>query len=167
MPHRRMLAPIQTEKHYVHHPNASVASGAISVVPVVVSVAVASKDASNEVEEGSIIKAVHVELWCSSTSTSAQGIQNLSIEKIMGGQVEMTFAQSVNLGAYPNKKNLLYTTQGLTPVLTASPLPLVRQWFAIPKGKQRFGLGDRLVIDISATGQASQFCGRFLYKEYK
>ncbi len=79
----------------------------------------------------------------------------------------MTLAQSQNLGAYPNKKNILYTTQGiLADANDGGPtIPLIRGWIKIPKGKQRMGLDDRIVVNITAVG-ALRLCGISTFKEY-
>ena len=103
--------------------------------------------------------------WISSTDT-AIGSFTITIEKNAAGAANMTAAQSVALHAYPNKKNILYTTQGLSAGSVSNPQPVVRQWIKIPKGKQRFGLGDRLTINILATATNLQFCGQFIYKSY-
>jgi len=43
----------------------------------------------------------------------------------------------------------------------------MRGWYKIPKTKQRFGLGDRLVLQIASQGtDALDFCGFATYKEY-
>lgn len=77
----------------------------------------------------------------------------------------MTFTNSATLDSYSNKKNVLYTTQGLTPDANGNPIPFVRQWFKIPKGKQRFGLTDSLVLNISANVEDVTHCGLMIYKE--
>jgi len=61
----------------------------------------------------------------------------------------------------------LYTTQGLTSEQNANAVPIIRQWFKIPKGKQRFGLGDQMVLNISAAQEGVENCGMFIFKEQK
>ncbi len=78
----------------------------------------------------------------------------------------MTYAQSLNLGAYPNKKNILYTTQGVIGGRDTQAIPVMRQWLLIPKGKQRMGLADKVEVTIASTGTAMQRCGIFTFKEY-
>ncbi len=58
-------------------------------------------------------------------------------------------------------------TQGVFGDKFTNSVALVRQWFKIPKGKQRFGLGDQLFVTAQSTGQDFQLCGFATYKEYK
>ncbi len=167
-----MVAPINSIKHYVHHSLTSIAPGVINNVIGVDTVSVsAAGAASTDVEEGAVVKAVYIEHWIiqdGNTSTVTQFI--LSIEKLPTGNPLMTAGQSQALGAYPNKKNVLFTSQGLLGSEAASgPVPIVRTWFLIPKGKQRFGLGDRIVLNITnISGTANLLrCGITTFKEYK
>ncbi len=170
MARRRMLAPINSVKHYVHRAVTSVVTATVlndSIVDAVVASAVSTP---NEVLEGSVVKAVFVELWINAIA-SVGGITafNISLEKVPAGVAKMTNAQSLNLMVYPNKKNILYTTQGeLSSLSIAQAVPILRQWFAIPKGKQRFGLADELILNVSviSTNDLS-VCGFYTYKEYK
>ncbi len=79
----------------------------------------------------------------------------------------MTAAQSAALHAYDNKKNVLYHTQGLTNDADADAIPFIRQWFKIPKGKQRFGLDDTLLLAVHSQALDHVICGFMTYKEYK
>ncbi len=119
---------------------------------------------ANEVEEGAIVKAVFVELWVTSDDTSGSSFV-ATLEKLPGSGGSMSYAESIDLFSYTNKKNILYTTMGLVGPNDEVPIPLIRQWFKIPKGKQRFGLGDKLVLNISAITNGLNYCGHALYKE--
>ncbi len=168
--HRRMLAPINSNKYYVHQTIVTVVSGVILNVNLVDAVVAPAAATSFQVEEGSLVKAIWVELWLTGASTAGNTSSfNITLEKIPANQTAMTFTQSANLGAYPNKKNILYTTQGVIgSVAGGQPLPLLRQWFAIPKGKQRMGLSDRIMLNISNQGSIDEIiCGIFIYKEYR
>jgi len=119
----------------------------------------------DEVSEGSICKAVFVEMWLLDTSNDGSFI--VSLEKLPNGLPAMLFGSSNALGNYSNKANLLYVTQGLSPNNgVGNPVPIIRQWFKIPKGKQRMALGDKLVLNITNNGLNDlEFCGFFTYKE--
>ncbi len=161
-----MRAIIQSEKHYVQNPVFAIAASAVGRSIFVTAVAVADKNAAQEVEEGSIIKAIYIELWINSNAATI-GSGNVTLEKINTTQTAMTFTESQNLGSYANKKNIFYTTQGLFPDESSNPVIAVRQWFKIPKGKQRFGLGDQLVLNMAAITGGIEGCGFATYKEYK
>ncbi len=160
--------PIISRKHYVHRTNVQLASGAIQNNVAVESVVAPATAAASEVKEGSVVKAVYVEIWLGGAGLEGDSTQfSLTIEKISSDGPLMTFAQSLNLGAYPNKKNIFYTTQGVLAGENANTIPVVRNWILIPKGKQRMGLSDKIVINIAASGQNIDTCGIFTYKEYQ
>ncbi len=162
-----MVAPINSRKHYAHNSSAAIASGAIRAI--VVTDAVATPAAANEIEQGSVVKAVHLENWLTGTEASPNTSQfTLIVEKVPSAQASATVAQMANLGTYPNKKNILYSTQGIlgSSVDGQSTVPVIRNWLLIPKGKQRQGLGDRIVMTILAVG-ALRSCGLSTYKEYR
>ncbi len=163
----RMLAPINTVKHYVHFTNSTVASGAgRAMVHVDAAVAPATGTAA-DVKEGAIIKAVYVEQWIKSNATAGNDTQfMLLIEKVPINAAAIGAAQLLNVGAYTNKKNVLYFTQGVIGDLTTQALPVHRGWVKIPKSKQRFGLSDRLVVTVGSVGTGIQSCGFSTYKEY-
>jgi len=139
-----------------------VATVAIDIIKAVQST---TADAVDEVSEGSVVKAVFVEMWLLDSSNAGSFI--LTLIKDVSGVSAPTFAQQNSLGTFGNKKNILYTTQGLSPNdAVGNPVPIIRQWFKIPKGKQRFGLGDKLRLNITNNGLNDlEFCGFFTYKE--
>ncbi len=161
-------ALIVSRKHYVHRTNTQLSSGVIQNNIVVESVVSPATAAASEVKEGSIVKAVYVEIWLGGAGLEGDLTQfNLTLEKISSDGPLMTFAQSLNLGAYPNKKNIFYTTQGVLAGENSNTVPVIRNWVLIPKGKQRMGLSDRIVLNIAASGQNIDTCGIFTYKEYQ
>ncbi len=163
-----MLAPIHTIKHYVHKTNTFVATGAIDSQDVVHAVVAPATGAAEDVSEGSIVKAVYIERWIlNSGATDTFNTFTLMVEKMPGNGTPITAAQMLNLGAYPNKKNILYTTQGAlgASVDGAQGVPVIRAWVLIPKGKQRMGLDDEIVVTLHSVG-SSQICGITTYKEY-
>ncbi len=121
-----------------------------------------------EVAVGAIVKAVFVELWI-----LGEGAQPCTctwiIEKTTNDVSPATQTQMQNLHDYPNKKNIFKTGQGVIGDSNSNPIPVIREWIKIPKGKQRFGLGDELGIVVSCIGEADnglEICGLAIYKEY-
>ncbi len=164
-----MVAPINSIKHYVGLPIATITAANNQTNELIDAKVAPASAAPEDVHEGSIIKAVFIEMWI--VNDAASGIEaqfTVALEKKPSDGPDMTFTNSQNLGAYPNKKNILYVTQGLlAPFLDGqSSVPLLRQWILIPKGKQRFGLGDQLVLNMAAVGQDIRRCGISTYKEY-
>ncbi len=169
MRHRRMVAPINSVKHYVHRTNAEFASGAASSLTLVNSVVAPATGTAADVKEGSIVKAIHLEYWLQATGATDTNCQFIVIiYKAPSAVDNISAAELLNLGAWDNKKNILYSTQG---VLGAGidgnqAVAVLRNWLLIPKGKQRFGLADRLVVSFEPVGTTMNICGLATYKEY-
>ncbi len=161
-----MVKPmVHSTKHIVNNSLFAISAGAITNIQPVVAVNVSDKNLATEVEEGCSIKAIYVEQWLMANSaTKGSGV--VTVEKLPAGAPLMTAAQSAALDAYPNKKNILFTSQGLYPPNTQNPLPVLRHWIKIPKGKQRFGLGDKLLINMLNQTEGTVACGLSIFKEY-
>jgi len=156
---------IHSTKHYVQQSRSELATVTATAIDIILSVEGTTANLVDEVVEGSTVKAVFVEMWLLDSSNDGSFI--VSLEKRPSGLGGMTFTESNALGTYNNKKNLLYVTQGLSANNgVGNPVPIIRQWFKIPKGKQRFGLNDSLVLNITNNGLNNlEFCGFFTYKE--
>ncbi len=167
MRHRRMLAPINTVKHYIIIENTEVASATSRVQALVTAEIAPAVATTADVKEGSLVKAVFLELWVHSKAAAGLEVKfQFALEKVPTGAAGLTFVEMNNPQAYDNKKNILFYSQGVIGDLTTQGVPIVRQWFKIPKGKQRFGLGDRLLFNLAATGVVLDSCGFSTYKEY-
>jgi len=162
-----MVRPtINSEKHIVQQTLTTVDAGTIFVTNIVA--ADENPQFPHQVRIGAIVKAVYVELWYVGSS-SQPVIQTSTLEKVVGDGTFMTQPEAQLLDEYRNKKNILYSTQGIVGDANTNPTPLMRGWFKIPKGKQRIGQGDRIVINVAALGEASndlEICGLFIFKEY-
>jgi len=156
---------IHSQKHYVQQSRSQVATISVVGIDIIKSVEGTVANAVDEVIEGAVVKAVYVEMWILDSSNAGSFV--ITLEKRPSGLGGIAFAGMNALGTYNNKKNILYTTQGLSPNdAVGNPIPIIRQWFKIPKGKQRFGLKDELVLNIANNGLNDlEFCGFFTYKE--
>ena len=161
-----MKAPIVSRKHIVQHTITQVPTLTVDTKSEINAVAVQDVNLAQEVVEGSIIKAVFIERWL--LGTFNEGSFVLIVEKSVGGQGVPLITDMTTLDAYPNKKNILFTSQGLLSEDNANPIPVLRQWIKIPRGKQRFGLDDKLRVCIASIGGESvQYCGLTIYKSYQ
>ncbi len=161
-----MVRPvIKSEKHIVQFSIATVTGGANLDRSIVSSVAVSAKTDPDEVEEGAIIKACYLEFWVRAGSTTPSSGQWVLYKKSQGQAVPTT-ANMAALNGWSNKKNILQTGMGLFNDQDADAIAIVRGWYKIPKGKQRFGLGDELQLTIFSPTIDLQICGFALYKEY-
>ncbi len=160
-----MRAPIVSRKHIVQHTVTQVGTGTVTTVSEINAVAMQDVNIAQEVVEGSVVKAIFIELWL--IGTFNEGSFVLCVEKAVGAIAVPSFTNMTTLDAYPNKKNVLFISQGLIGEDNTNPTPVLRQWIKIPKGKQRFGLNDKLRINIAAIGSEDvQFCGVSIYKSY-
>ncbi len=162
-----MVRPmVHSTKHYVQNSLATIVAGAqLTLVPVE-SVTVANKNALHEVEEGSSVKAIYFEQWIRSSEVSPGSFVAV-LAKVPSGAGVFTTAEMAALGTADNKKNILWTSQGLVNDQDADALGMMRGWYKIPKSKQRMGLGDRIVLNIFAQGAIDLvICGFTTYKEY-
>jgi len=160
------MRPIITSRKHMHQLGInSVMGGTLSVITFLDAKQDANHATSQDVDIGSNVKAVYVEIWLLAGSQQPGSI-TVTIEKRVSGSPAMTFTNSATLHTYNNKNNLFYTTQGLTPDANGNPIPFLRQWIKIPKGKQRMSLGDKLVLNLSANVEDCTFCGLMIYKDY-
>ncbi len=161
-----MKPVVHSQKHYVQISRSTCGTGVRVQETLIDSVDTPATGTVDEVVEGAIVKAIFVELWVIDQGADASFSINLA--KFPSGLGAMSYANAIALGTYENKKNVFYATQGLTPNDgIAQPVPLIRQWFKIPKSKQRFGLGDKIRLTIANAGlQDLYYCGMVTYKEY-
>ncbi len=166
---RRMLAPIVTVKHYVGQPKFNLALGLSTSLELAKTVAAPVNTNREDVSEGSLIKAIHFEYWLLGNASAGNVTQFvMTIEKSPSNTSGPTFADLLNLGGYHNKKNILYTTQGIVGNQTDGPaIPVIRDWLKISKGKQRMGQEDRILISFATVENAMNICGISTYKEYQ
>ncbi len=158
-----MRPKVHVEKHFLQQSLFTVTAGQITNLILALGVAVTTATA-NQVREGATISAVWVELWLTGDD-AVQGTSIVTLEKVPSGAPNMTAAQSASLNTYPNKKNIFHTQMGLTPPNTQYPMASIKGWFKIPKGKQRFGLGDELVLNVMGQSDGVSACGNIIYKE--
>jgi len=164
-----MVAPINSVKHFVPRPAIEISAGARFNMDAVKAVVAPGSAIVQNVIEGAIVKAIHIELWMIHKGLTALTTQFiLTVEKVPVNAILSTFSNMLNLQAYNNKKNILYTTQGVIGSSVDGPtIPIIRNWILIPKGKQRMGLGDQIIITVATVTQDLEVCGMFIYKEYR
>ncbi len=162
-----MVRPmVHSIKHYVQFPIDQIGTGTSQGVFLANAVNQTSSNLAGEVQEGSTIKAVYIELWLQNEGTLGEFI--FTVSKELGGNNGPSFAEMASLFTYDNKKNIFFTSQGLTSNDGVSgPVNIIRQFLKIPKSKQRFGLGDSLLINIANVSANDLVrCGFATYKEY-
>ncbi len=159
-------AMVHSIKHYHQITLTTVATVTRNFETLITAVARQDANVSNEVTEGATIKAVYFELWA--IGGSADEFFTAVLIKNPGGLSVPSFSDMASLYTFANKKNILWTSQGLASNDgIAGPYPMYKGWLKIPKGKQRFGLGDTLSFIIASRGADKiTYCGFATYKEY-
>ncbi len=170
MRHSRNLSPIQTIKHFVPRTLAAVATSAVLNHKLAEGVDAPATSAVTDCIQSAVIKAIWVELWIiHSGAAGTTTTFTITLERADVLQSLMTLSNALNLSSYANKNNVIYTTQGIIGSdNVANPIPILRQWFKIPKGKQRLGLGKNWILNVANSGGESiNVCGMVIYKEYR
>ncbi len=163
-----MKAPIHSKKHIFQISQSTVAQAAVANSSFIQAIEGAATSPIH-VEEGALVKACYVEFWVSQDSASTVGSYTVILSKDPGGNAGTTSAQMAALHDYDNKKNILFTGQGLLTPNDGGQVPVMRGWYKIPRGKQRMGLGDVMRISLrnnNLTAIDINFCGLVLFKEY-
>ncbi len=157
---------VNSVKHYVQISLETVVAGAVDSIVISKAVVANAVNTASEVREGCSIKAVYAEMWVRTGSVSEGSIVAI-LEKLPGVHAaNPTAAEMAALFSYENKKNILYTTQGLTNDENNNAIAMYKGWIKIPKGKQRQGLNDQIKWHTFAQALDQIICGFFLYKEY-
>ncbi len=157
---------VHSKKHYFQKSLSSVTNGAI-INELLIQAKESNATLPEDVEQGAIVKAVYCEFWLQNASTSV-GSFVAGVYKQPGTGAVMSAANAIALHDWDNKNNLLYVTQGLSPENDTALMPVIKFWVKIPKGKQRFGLGDKFrffIRNLNATDDIN-YCGFAVYKEY-
>ncbi len=159
-----MVRPIvHSIKHYVQFSLSTVVGGTPTTKGI--ATGVESPSIVSHVMEGSVVKAVYLEVWLRAGSTTPSSGQMIVYKK-QSDSSNPTATDMAALGDWDNKKNILYTTMGLFNDQDADAIPAFKGWIKIPRGKQRFGLGDTLNFTVFTPTIDLHLCGFSTYKEY-
>lgn len=158
---------INTKKHIVQLSQSQVSQGTV-LNTIVASAIEGAPTTPTHVAEGATVKAVYVEIWAQNGSSSTVGSVTAAFYKNPGGANYANTADMAALHDWDNKKNIFHCCQGLLPTTDSGLFLVYKGWIKIPKGKQRMGLGDLLVLTVrnnNASAIDQEFCGLFVYKE--
>ncbi len=161
------MKPIIHSKKHINQLSLSTVAAAAVGNFIICTAIEATSSAPVNIEEGAGVKACYVELWLGTESATVVTSYTVALYKDPGGSNSADATEMAALHDYPNKKNILFTSQGLLPIEAGGIVPVMRQWYKIPKGKQRFGLGDRLLVTIRNNSAVDIiFCGVAVFKEF-
>ncbi len=154
---------IHSEKHIVQQTLATAMAAQVVNTNIVSVVQDGDTSLAQNVTVGTDVSAVFVEMWVLGSSQQPTTITAM-IYKTPSDAPVITNTEMATIHTYPNKKNIFYQTQGLVGDANSNPIPIIRQWIKIPKGKSRFGLGDKLRFSLRGITEDTQYCGQFIYK---
>ncbi len=161
-----MVRPtINSLKHIVQTSLTTVTVGTVNNTLLITALEPNVINAPDEVRQGAVVKAVFIERWVKQSDTIGGNYVTI-VHKLPANAATPTAANMAALHDWGNKKNILFSSQGLLNDQNADATPVLRQWIKIPKGKQRFGAGDKLYISHFAQALDSNICGLAIYKEY-
>ncbi len=156
---------INSEKRIVQQTLGNVPTATVGTILIASCVQDPIATSPTQIRPGTAVKAVYVELWI--LGSGAQVATSTAIlYKLSSGGADPDSTEMGNLNAWANKKNILESHQGINGDNNSNPIPVFRNWIKIPKGKQRFGLGDNLKIAIKSITDEVEFCGLFIFKAY-
>ncbi len=144
----------------------NITSGTIRNQVVCTAVDTADSSVPAEVDVGTVVKAIYVEMWITSNDATTSTV-TVNLEKVPRLTDLQIFAESQLIHDYFNKNNIFYITQGIVPPTNQSGIPFLRGWFKIPKGKQRMDKESAIILNISAISNGLTVCGAFVYKSYQ
>ncbi len=161
-----MKPVIHSRKHIVQSPFDGILTGTAQNIVLATVVDRTIADAATEIVEGAHVKAIFIEMWLQNSSNDGHAV--VILEKVAQARNGATLAEMADLDSYANKKNVLFIHEGLTSNdAIGNPIPIMNSWFTIPKSKQRFSLGDGLILTISnPSSNTLNRCGKMIYKEY-
>ncbi len=163
-----MVRPmVHSEKHIIQESITTDTFNTVQVMFLADAVAVVDKNLVYEVEEGSSIKAIFIEMWIKSSGSTGLASGQWCLFKKGGDTTDPSTTDMAALNDWDNKKNIIAMGMGLFNDNSADGVAVIRQWIKIPKSKQRFGLGDKLRIAFFNPAVSTNRCGFALYKEYK
>ncbi len=121
---------------------------------------------TEEVRNPCHIKAIHLNVQVSATTSAALSNVYVYLCKNIGGNFTLPAPNSV--GTSDIKRYVIFQNMVMTERSTAgNPRVLVNEWLAIPKRYQRMGANDQWQVGLLAVGTTNDFCIQAIYKEYR
>ncbi len=167
-PRRQFLRPVNSNKNIVTAFTASTA-GTKTTIVVANAVDSAALATTNQVERGSAIKAIWLELWIWATEEIAVGVTT-GIDAYIIKNPGTNFTNPIpgTVGSSNEKKFVFKSWKGLIgPKTQGFPAYFWKGWIKVPKGMQRQGANDRFDFVFQSTGTNVLVCHNFIYKWFK
>ncbi len=157
---------IDSLKHEIRFSNLLEAGGGLNGVNIAIARQPQSIVNDDDVKAGSVIKAIFFELNFN-VEGNITTIIDWAIYKFKSGQATTTFDPAIPNQPIRSQK-FLWGMEMPAGINNSSSVKRIGT-LLIPKGKQRMAEGDfwRIQYRFAASGNIADFCGHFIYKEYR
>ncbi len=124
---------------------------------------------TQDVERGSVIKAIWVEFWATASEVIADAITSgVDMYLFKNPGSNLTSPIPGTIGSSNEKKFIFKTWKGIIASRAQGYPPYSwKGWVKIPKRYQRMGANDLWQIIFQSTGSNVLVCSNFIYKWYK
>ncbi len=160
------MRPVKSLKHIVDK-QGGLTVGALQAENLVNAVD-APLTASNpdQVEVGSTVNSIFLNVQVSATSTAALANVYMYILKNPGNNLALANPNAI--GVSDIRKFVIHQEMTMTEKnTTAIPRTLFKGVIKLPRGYRRFGVNDRLQVVLLSPGVTYDYCVQCIYKEYQ
>ncbi len=160
------LRPIRSIKHVVDVQGALTTGGQNDVVPLVDAIDSPTTADVDSVEVASRVSSIYLNVQVYATSEASLANVYMYVMKNPGNNLTPPAPNAV--GAADEKKFIIHQEMRMMGgATTENPITLFSGVIKIPRGYQRFGFKDRLIINISTPGNSIDYCFQCIYKELR
>ncbi len=159
------LRPVNRIKHVFDEQGAMVAGTAI-YTDVIKSVQDPALASTEEVQNGSTVNGIYLDIEVVGTSSAALTNVYLIVYKNPGGNLAAIAPNTV--GSNDNKRFVIHQEMVMLQEQTGSnPRTLFKGVIIIPRGYKRMAMNDTLLIGMLAPGISVNYCIQCHYKEFR
>ncbi len=160
------LKPVNRIKHVIDFSTGLVA-GAKSTVDLINAVEnPTALTTTNQVANGSIINGIYLKVEIYATSTTGLANAYMSVNKNPGNSIAPSDPNIVGLDK--DKKYVIHQEMVMMEKnTTGNPRTLFNGVIVIPRGYRRFGISDKLQLNVLTPIVTADFCVQCHYKEFR
>ncbi len=159
------LRPVQSLKHIVDI-QGGLLVGTTDATSLIKSVDAPVLANPNEVQTGSTVGSIFLNVQVASTSTAALANVYMAVWKEPGGNLALI--NPANVGVSDDKRFVIHQEMTMSEKnSTAIPRTLFKGVIKIPRGYKRFGYNDILQLTLRSPGVTMDFCVQCIYKEFR
>ncbi len=161
------IRPVHRIKHIVDN-SATLAAATNLLVDLVKTVDAPVLGNTTEVETGSKVNGIYLNVQVASNETDAGAIPNIYMAVLKNPMGDFTSINPSTLGDDDRKKYIIHQEMIMVNNLAGgNPRTLFSGVIAIPRGYRRNGPNDKLQIALFSTAVNFIFCIQCIYKEFR